>query len=233
MFVKLTTVNNVILICRITSETFSPLSSSRWRTSWCRKNRHGWDPGTLCLTLATTQYLISRKLLKCSRRHSRMTALTRSARASSWWIHNFCYRQVGSTSTIILKCKFLREKVQIAWVLYAHFLRFLETLERRFYFFLSFFVIVVYQSIFLMYPADADNIKSTIVHCNHFNSCSSWEMRGILLGVPYVKRKTWKGRKQTNMEGGQSGTYLRLTKASSGPRVSVAKTYRDENETKI
>ena len=21
-----------------------------------------------------------------------------------------------------------------------------------------------------MYPADADNIKSTIVHCNHFNS---------------------------------------------------------------
>ena len=35
------------------------------------------------------------------------------------------------------------------------------------------------------------------------------------------------------MEGGQSGTYLRLTRASSGPRVSVAKTYRDENETKI
>ena len=32
------------------------------------------------------------------------------------------------------------------------------------------------------------------------------------------------------MEGGQSGTYLRLTRASSGPRVSVAKTYRDENE---
>ena len=34
------------------------------------------------------------------------------------------------------------------------------------------------------------------------------------------------------MEGGQSGAYLRLTRASSGPRVSVAKTYRDENETK-
>ena len=32
------------------------------------------------------------------------------------------------------------------------------------------------------------------------------------------------------MEGGQSGTYLRLTRASSGPQVSVAKTYRDENE---
>ena len=32
------------------------------------------------------------------------------------------------------------------------------------------------------------------------------------------------------MEWGQSGTYLRLTRASSGPRVSVAKTYRDENE---
>ena len=32
------------------------------------------------------------------------------------------------------------------------------------------------------------------------------------------------------MEGGQSGTYLRLTRASSGLRVSVAKTYRDENE---
>ena len=35
------------------------------------------------------------------------------------------------------------------------------------------------------------------------------------------------------MEGGQSGTYLRLTRASSGPRMSVAKTYRDENETKM
>ena len=33
--------------------------------------------------------------------------------------------------------------------------------------------------------------------------------------------------KQINMEGGQSGTYLRLTRASSSPRVSVAKTYRD------
>ena len=43
----------------------------------------------------------------------------------------------------------------------------------------------VNQSIFLMYPSYADNIKSIIVHCNHFNSCSSWEMRGILLGVPY------------------------------------------------
>ena len=36
------------------------------------------------------------------------------------------------------------------------------------------------------------------------------------------------------MEGGQSGTYLRLTRALSGPRVSVAKTYiemkRNENE---
>ena len=35
------------------------------------------------------------------------------------------------------------------------------------------------------------------------------------------------------MEGGQSGTYLRLKRVSSGPRVSVAKTYRDENETKM
>ena len=35
------------------------------------------------------------------------------------------------------------------------------------------------------------------------------------------------------MEGGQSGTYLRLTSASSGPRVSIAKTYRDENEAKM
>ena len=43
-------------------------------------------------------------------------------------------------------------------------------------------------------------------------------------GVPEVYRKTLKGRNQTNMEGGQSGTYLRLTRASSGPRVSVAKT---------
>ena len=35
------------------------------------------------------------------------------------------------------------------------------------------------------------------------------------------------------MEGGQSGTYLRLTRVSSGPWVSVAKTYGDENETKM
>ena len=35
------------------------------------------------------------------------------------------------------------------------------------------------------------------------------------------------------MEGGQSGTYLRLTIASSGLQVSVAKTYRDENEMKM
>ena len=35
------------------------------------------------------------------------------------------------------------------------------------------------------------------------------------------------------MAGGQSGTYLRLTRASSGPQVSVAKTYRNENETKM
>ena len=34
------------------------------------------------------------------------------------------------------------------------------------------------------------------------------------------------------MEGGQSGTYLRLTRASSGPRVSVAKPYRDETKQK-
>ena len=46
-------------------------------------------------------------------------------------------------------------------------------------------ITVTNQSIFLMYPADADNIKSTIVYCNHFNSCSSWEMMGILIGVPY------------------------------------------------
>ena len=35
------------------------------------------------------------------------------------------------------------------------------------------------------------------------------------------------------MEGRQSGTYLRLTRVSSGPRVSVAKTYTDENEMKM
>ena len=38
--------------------------------------------------------------------------------------------------------------------------------------------------------------------------------------------------KQINMEGGQSGTYLRLMRASSGPWVSVAKTYRDEKKWK-
>ena len=35
------------------------------------------------------------------------------------------------------------------------------------------------------------------------------------------------------MEGGQSDTYLRLTRASSGPRVSIAKTYRDETKMNI
>ena len=35
------------------------------------------------------------------------------------------------------------------------------------------------------------------------------------------------------MEGGQSSTYLRLTRAKFGPRVSVAKTCRDESETKM
>ena len=34
------------------------------------------------------------------------------------------------------------------------------------------------------------------------------------------------------MEGGQSGTNLRLTRALSGPRVSIAKTYRDETKRK-
>ena len=32
------------------------------------------------------------------------------------------------------------------------------------------------------------------------------------------------------MEGGRSGTYLRQTRVSSGPWVSVAKTYRDETK---
>ena len=35
------------------------------------------------------------------------------------------------------------------------------------------------------------------------------------------------------MEEGQCGTYLRQTRASSGPRVGVAKTYRDETKTNI
>ena len=34
------------------------------------------------------------------------------------------------------------------------------------------------------------------------------------------------------MEGGQSGTYLRLTRALSGPRLSVAKTYRGKTKRK-
>ena len=53
----------------------------------------------------------------------------------------------------------------------------------------------------------------------------------------FSKRKSMErfnnGNKQINMEGGQSTTYLRLKRASSGPRVSVAKTYRDENESKM
>ena len=59
--------------------------------------------------------------------------------------------------------------------------------------------------------------------------CMSLHYTGICCSI---MRKTWKGRKETKMEGGQSGTYLRQTRASSGPRVSVAKTYR-WNETKI
>ena len=35
------------------------------------------------------------------------------------------------------------------------------------------------------------------------------------------------------MEEGQCGTYLRLTRELSGPRVSVTKTYRDETKTKM
>ena len=35
------------------------------------------------------------------------------------------------------------------------------------------------------------------------------------------------------MEGGQSGTYLRLTRALSGLQVSIAKTYRDETKMNI
>ena len=49
----------------------------------------------------------------------------------------------------------------------------------------------------------------------------------------YIIRKTLKGRKQTNMVEGQCGTYLRLTRASSGPWVSVAKIYRDKTKTKM
>ena len=38
--------------------------------------------------------------------------------------------------------------------------------------------------------------------------------------------------KQINIDGGQSGTYLRLMRESSGPQVSVAKIYRDETKRK-
>ena len=48
-----------------------------------------------------------------------------------------------------------------------------------------------------------------------------------------IIRKTLKGRKQTKMEGGQSDTYLRLTRVLSGLRVSVVKIYRDETKTNI
>ena len=48
-----------------------------------------------------------------------------------------------------------------------------------------------------------------------------------------IIRKTWKGRKQTEMEEGQSGTYVRQVRALSSPRVSIAKTYRDETKMNI
>ena len=64
--------------------------------------------------------------------------------------------------------------------------------------------------------------------------------------IEHVTSKYWEARRrmtsllnsehyihtQINMEGGQSGTYLRLTRASSGLRVSVTKTYRDETKRK-
>ena len=47
-----------------------------------------------------------------------------------------------------------------------------------------------------------------------------------------IIRITLKGRKRTKMEGRQSGTYLRQMRASSSPRVSFTKTYRDETKWK-
>ena len=67
-----------------------------------------------------------------------------------------------------------------------------------------------------------------------FPTYSSLVRTQPFLSFPYVmyNKENLKGRKQTNMEGGQSSTYLRLKRALSGPQVSVAKTYRDETKLK-
>ena len=48
----------------------------------------------------------------------------------------------------------------------------------------------------------------------------------------YTKEKPGEAGKKQKWKGGQSDTYLRQTRVSSGPRVSVAKTYRDETKWK-
>ena len=89
-------------------------------------------------------------------------------------------------------------------------------------FFFSVFSYFIFVQVRNLYPST--NFK--LAEWNFFHTSLSVYFLCII-------RKTLKGRKQINMEGGQSGTYLRQTRASSSPRVSVAKTYRDENETKM
>ena len=63
------------------------------------------------------------------------------------------------------------------------------------------------------------SIPPSIFVCSHFSRFSLLCYTGTIT-------------KQINMEGGQSGTYLRLMRASSGLRVSVTKTYKDETKLK-
>ena len=76
-----------------------------------------------------------------------------------------------------------------------------------------------------------DNLQGVIPDCKwsinvHITLCP--EMHSF-----HSRWHWWQSLITCSVEGGQSGTYLRLTRASSGPRMSVAKTYRDENETKM
>ena len=78
-----------------------------------------------------------------------------------------------------------------------------------------------------------DYMQSIVCHIESFQVFSSFlSLDFCFLNLFCIIRKTLKGRKQTKMEGGQSSTYLRQTRASSSPQVHVAKRYRDETKRK-
>ena len=61
------------------------------------------------------------------------------------------------------------------------------------------------------------------------NVIAAWEVNQQYQNVAKIIIEQWNKQK---WKWWQSGTYLSLTRASSGPQVSVAKTYRDEMKRK-